>query len=677
MKKPHIVMSRRSVAKALAAAALSPSAFVVPAAANTPRPGAPAPGTVPLDILFSRPAYSGLSLSPSQRYLAAIVPMGDRQNIAVLDLESRTAARITSMTDTDVNSVSWANENRLVFTTGDLQGLTFESNGRVFGVDRDGRNGRSLIDPPAARGGFVARTAVVAGRVRGSEDEMLVFSNDRSATTVDVYRLNVNNGRRTLVNETSPGNVVSWVLDASQTPRATFSSDRPKRRYAFHAMLEGAKDWKLIAEWDEQLNNVIVPLAFDPAGPNRMYVASNRGRDTLALYSMDLASGELGPLIYGDDRYDIASFGLISPAGGAGLIFGSEDGRGKLLGLRYTADKPKVVWFDEAAARTQASVDAALPGLVNSFGVTQKRSLVFSRSDVEPGRYFIYDQERQRMEDTGIRTRPNIDPRQMRPMQPVTWKARDGLTIDGYLTLPANWTKGQPVPLVIHPHGGPWVRDNWGYNREVQFMANRGFAVLQPNFRGSTGYGARHLRLSYRQWGGTMIDDMIAGVEWAIAEGYADPQRLGVYGASYGGYSALMMLVRRPEMFKWGINYVGVTDMEVHQDTQPAQLFGDFGELAKVLNGDKRQDKEMFVDQSPARHVDRIRAPVLHAYGGLDRNVDFANGRVIRSAFERANKPFEWMFVADEAHGYVRAKNVLEYYGRMEAFMLKHTPQKA
>jgi acylaminoacyl-peptidase len=130
-------------------------------------------------------------------------------------------------------------------------------------------------------------------------------------------------------------------------------------------------------------------------------------------------------------------------------------------------------------------------------------------------------------------------------------------------------------------------------------------------------------------------------------------------------------------MFKWGINYVGVTDMEVHQDTQPAQLFGDFGELAKVLNGDKRQDKEMFVDQSPARHVDRIRAPVLHAYGGLDRNVDFANGRVIRSAFERANKPFEWMFVADEAHGYVRAKNVLEYYGRMEAFMLKHTPQKA
>lgn len=676
MKKPELLTSRRSVAKALAAAVLSPTAFVVPALANT-RP-AGAPGTVPLDVFFSRPAYGAISLSPSQRYLAAIVPLGGRQNIAILDLESRTASRITSLTDADVNTMSWANENRLLFTTGDQQGLAFQGDGRIFGVDRDGRNGRILIEPPTARGGNVLRLANIIGPVRGSEQEMLVTSNERSASTLDVYRLNVSNGRKTLVNETSPGNVSRWLFDRTQTPRATFSVDAPKRRYAFHAALAGKTEWKLIAEWNEQLKDVIVPMAFDPASPDKMFVASNRGRDTLALYSLDLATGELGPLIFGDDRYDIASFGLIPGPGDSGgsLIFGSEDGRGKLIGLRYNADKPRVVWFDEEAARTQASVDAALPGLVNSFGISQKRSLVFSRSDIEPGRYFIYDRERQRMEDTGIRTRPNIDPRQMRPMQPVSWKSRDGLVIDGYLTLPATWAKGQPVPLVIHPHGGPWVRDNWGYNREVQFMANRGFAVLQPNFRGSTGFGARHLLLSYKQWGGTMIDDMISGIEWAIAEGYADPQRLGAYGASYGGYAALMMMVRRPELFKWGINYVGVTDMEVHQETQPAQLFGDAAELLKILNGDRRQDRELFADQSPARHVDRIRAPVLHAYGGLDRNVDFANGRVIRSAFEKANKPFEWMFVADEAHGFRQDKNVLDYYGRMEAFMLKHTPAK-
>jgi dipeptidyl aminopeptidase/acylaminoacyl peptidase len=246
------------------------------------------------------------------------------------------------------------------------------------------------------------------------------------------------------------------------------------------------------------------------------------------------------------------------------------------------------------------------------------------------------------------------------------------LRVDGYLTLPSSWSQGKPVPLVINPHGGPWAKDNWNFSPEVQFLANRGFAVLQPNFRGSTGYGARHLRLSYKQWGGTMIDDMIAGVEWAIRQGFADPARVGAFGASYGGYAALMLLVRRPDLFRWGVNYVGVTDMEVHQDTQPAQLYGEFGELAKLINGDKRTDKDLFVDQSPARHVERIKAPVLHAYGGEDRNVDFANGRVIKAAFEKAAKPFEWMFVADEAHGYRQDKNVLDFYGRVETFLFRH-----
>jgi dipeptidyl aminopeptidase/acylaminoacyl peptidase len=321
----------------------------------------------------------------------------------------------------------------------------------------------------------------------------------------------------------------------------------------------------------------------------------------------------------------------------------------------------------------QASVDAALPGMVNVFNVQQKRTLVFSRSDVEPGRYFIFDQEKRSMEDTGVQTRPQIEPRRMRPMQPVNWTAPDGLRVDGYLTLPASWRKGEPVPLVIHPHGGPWAKDNWNFNPEVQFLANRGFAVLQPNFRGSTGYGARHLRLSYKQLGWPVVGGLVGCVEWAIKEGYADPSRVGAFGASYGGYATLMLLARRPDLFKWGVNYVGVTDMEVHQDTQPAQLFGEFGELAKVINGDKRTDRELFERQSPARHVDRIRVPVLHAYGGEDRNVDFANGRVIKVAFERAGKPFEWMFVADEAHGYRQDKNVLDFYSRVEAFITRHT----
>jgi dipeptidyl aminopeptidase/acylaminoacyl peptidase len=334
-----------------------------------------------------------------------------------------------------------------------------------------------------------------------------------------------------------------------------------------------------------------------------------------------------------------------------------------------------VIWFDEEAARLQASIDASLPGTQNVFDPSGERTLVQARSDTNPGEYYIYSKDRKVLEQTGIRTQPQFDPRDVRPTKSVVWKARDGVPIDGYLTLPARRGDG-PVPLILHPHGGPWARDNGYFNPEVQFMADRGFAVLRPNFRGSTGYGANHLRLGYKQWGATMVDDMLDGIDWCIQQGIADPARIGVYGASYGGYAALMALVRRPDLFKWGVNYVGVTDLVVHQDTQPAQLYGGFFNLAQKLTGDQKADAPLFEEYSPARHVAKIAAPVFHAYGGSDMNVAPENGNVIRSAFERAKKPFEWMFVADEAHGYRQDVNVFEFYRHFEKFMLANTPPR-
>ena len=206
-------------------------------------------------------------------------------------------------------------------------------------------------------------------------------------------------------------------------------------------------------------------------------------------------------------------------------------------------------------------------------------------------------------------------------------------------------------------------------------MANRGFAVLQVDFRNSTGYGSKILRGGYKQWGEKSQDDILDGALWAIKEGFADKDRIGVYGASYGGYSALMQLVRAPELYKWGINYVGVTDMFVHQDTQPAQRYSDFGTLAKRTNGDGKVDREMFERTSPTLQAAKIRAPVLHAYGGEDRNVNIANGIEIRSAFEKAGKPVDYIFVAEEAHGYREDKNVFMLYNRFDEFIKKNTPK--
>ena len=645
-------------------------------AADEPPQGKP----IPVEVLFKRPAYAGAVLSPNGRYLAVLGPVKGRRNLSVVDLESRAAKVLTSYETRDVEAIFWASNDRLLYTTGDQQGLEFRGDGGLFAIDRDAKNPRTLVEPLYTSNSFrfVYRVTSVLGRLKGNSDEVLVSANDRSEDSQDVYRMNVMTGRKSLLSLQSPGHVLKWVLDRDNEPRAALSHDEDKKRWWFSYRSAPDQPWAIAAQWDENLVGVTVPLAFDPLDATKMYVASNTGRDTMALFGFDMPSGKLGKLLYADDRYDISSFYLIgAPLGEGGrLVFGgSDEAPAKLIGIRYNADKPKTVWFDEKAARAQATVDAALPDTLNRFDVNQPRAIVFASSDTNPGEYFIFDQATRTLEDTGLKARPWIKPKTMAPMRYVTWTARDGMKIGGYLTLPLNFKAGAaPPPLILHPHGGPWAKDNWGFDREVQFMANRGFAVLQPNFRGSTGYGAQHLRSSYRQFGGTMMDDMIDGVDWAIKQGFADADRVGVYGASYGGYAALMALVRWPEKFKWGINYVGVTDLEISQDTQPAQLFGKFGPLAKVIIGDKRADKAMFETQSPARHVDRIAVPVFHAYGGEDRNVDYANGRAIRAAFESAGKPYEWMFDAKEAHGFRQPKTVVDFYTRFDKFIGANTP---
>ena len=660
--------------------AAGPAAALSPAAALAQQAGTAAPAArIPVETLFRKAAYRNITLSPNQKSFAATIQLDNRQNLVVVDLEKMKPVVLTRFEKADVNTVFWASDERLLYTTGDQQGLEFRGDGGLFAIDRDGQNARTLVEPLITNSAvrYVYRATKVLQRIKGSPDEVLVMANDRNADSQDIYRMNVLNGRKALLSFDSPGQVLKWVVDDDLQPRAALSMDMRRKRWWSSVRTADGKSWVKVAEWDEQLRDVVIPSVFDPTDPSQLYVSANVGRDTLAYFKFDTKAMKLGEMVAGTARYDLDSFLILPESGGEGgdLVFGgSDDARGKLIGLRANLDKPTTVWFDEAAERAQRTVDAALPGAYNRFDPSRRRTLVLSRSSVQPGAYYWFDQDKRTLEDTGIRVRPWIDPAQMAPMQYVTWTARDGMKIGGYLTLPRHYRKGAPVPLILHPHGGPWAKDNWDFRPEVQFMANRGFAVLQPNFRGSTGYGAQHLRASHKQWGGTMIDDMLDGVQWAIDQGYADKDRLGVYGASYGGYSTLMAMVKRPDWFKWGINYVGVTDMFVHQDTQPAQMRGDFAELAKALNGDQSADRAMFEATSPTRQIARIAAPVFHAYGGEDRNVDIANGNAIRAAFDKAGKPYEWMFVGDEVHGYRQDKNAFEFYNRFDRFIAAHTP---
>jgi dipeptidyl aminopeptidase/acylaminoacyl peptidase len=630
---------------------------------------------IPVETLFKRGEFRSLALSPDGKKLAAIAPSKGRYNLAVLDIEKRQLSRVTAFEDSDVNSYFWVNNDRLVFTTGDQQGFEFRGDGAVFAVNIDGSQAREL-NPSYRKQGDAGKVSfrfyAPLARVRGSEEDILVSTNERSADTDDVYRVNTRSGKKTLVTFDTPGNVVSWVLDANQVPRAAVVNIETELKRAFYYRADDKSPWQKIREWGLE-DDEMTPEAFDKNGV--LYVSSNIGRDTKALYEFDAAAKQLGKLVYGDDRYDITPPSEWGGLGSYGfLLFASEDDR-QLVGVTYVADKPKTVWLDETRKNFQAQLDRALPNTVNTFSsLRDSKMLVSAASDRDPGTFYLFDSRAPSLTEL---VKPNewIKPADMNEMRPITFSARDGMRIDGYITLPKSWKAGSPVPMIVHPHGGPWARDVWGFNPEVQFMANRGYAVLQVNFRNSTGYGKKLYRSGWKQWGDKSQDDILDGAMWAIKEGYADKDKIGVYGASYGGYSVLMQLVRSPELYKFGFNYVGVTDMLVHRDTQPA-WFGGARKRLDILNGNPTENREMLERTSPARFVSRIKAPVMHAYGGADRNVNPENGRVIKSAFEKAGLPVDYTFVADEAHGYREDKNRFMLYNKFDQFMKTNLPTK-
>ena len=625
---------------------------------------------IPVETLFKRSEFRTVTLSPNGKLLAAIAPFKGRNNLAVIDLEKKQLMRVTAFQDSDVNNYFWANNERLVFVTGDEQGFEFRGNGGVFAVNIDGSQDREL-NPTLRSGRTGIRGYQPLQRVRGSEDEIFVSARARSQDSNDVYRVNTRTGKRTLITFDTPGNVSLWTFDANQVPRAALVTTDENLKSAFYYRADEKSPWQKMYEWGPD-GDEIIPRGF--AGNGTLYVSSNVGRETKAVYEYDPVAKKLGKLVLGDDRYDIFP-GDIQGGAGTGRLFFGGGGEGDLAGVSYIADKPKTIWFDEERAKRQSQIDRALPNTINTIGAPiNGKMLVTSSSDRDPGTVYIYDANGPSLTEA-LRIAEWIKPQQMNEMRPISFTARDGMRIDGYLTLPKSWKAGAPAPMIMHPHGGPWARDVWGYNPEVQFMANRGYAVLQVNFRNSIGHGKTLFRSGWRQWGDKAQDDILDGVMWAIKEGYADKNKIGIYGASYGGYSVLMQLVRSPELYKFGFNYVGVTDMIVHRDTQPA-WFGGARKYLDILNGNPSENREMLERTSPARFVSRIKAPVMHAYGGADRNVNPENGKVIKAAFENAGLPVDYTFIAEEGHGYREDANRFMLYKKFDEFMKTNMPVK-
>lgn len=600
------------------------------------------PRLVPLTDFFRNPETAGYSLSPDGEHIAYMKPWEKRLNVYVRKVGEQAETRLTDARERDIAGSAWASNNRIVY----IQDTGGDENYRLHAVNIDGSGFKELTPFEGVRAGIV-------DPLEDNDDEMLISLNRRDPRVFDVYRINVNTGAMELSAE-NPGNVAEWLTDNDGRLRAAVTTDgvrssllyRETEKDAFHTVV--TTDFK----------NTLDPLFFS-FDNQRLYVASNIGRDKTAVYLYDVKGAKFLDLIYQHPEVDVS-----------GLL--RSKARKVITGVAFTTDKPQHDFFDPARRQLQEALEARLPGrrvAVTGMSRDEKRVIVRTFSDKSRGACYLYDHAAGRLEKLAELS-PWLNESDMADVQPIHFTARDGLTIHGYLTLPKGEISGR-LPIVVNPHGGPWARDVWGFDPETQFLANRGVGVLQINFRGSTGYGKAFWEAGFKQWGGKMQDDITDGVQWLIREGIADPKRIAIYGASYGGYAALAGLTFTPDLYACGIDYVGVSNIFTLLETLPP--YWELGrQMMYEMVGDPVKDQELLKQVSPVFHAGRIKAPLLVAQGANDPRVKKAESDQIVQALRQRGVDVEYIVKDNEGHGFHNEENRFDFYRRMEVFLARH-----
>jgi dipeptidyl aminopeptidase/acylaminoacyl peptidase len=665
-------------------------ALVPGARGDTPLPdnGAPKVWSSSIQDFFRRSKIADAGLSPSGKVLAAIVPGPEGRGMLVaMDVKQRAPWPVLGFNDIDITAFAWVNDRRLIVLAQDLKNrLPGRAAFRVGRGDqpRWGNPFEGLLYAVNADGSHLT-TLPLGGTPRGSygddsDDELMLTWNyigtDASRFNVDAYRLNTTlnwNRQLTLMANVPhdapsvvsgvPREATHLVFDGHFRVRAlTVVSKDEKREAVWYRKSEDAP-WTVLADVDIQ-HPGFWPAGFS-ADDKTLYVVVPENEDTLALYSYDTEGRHLGEKLIGVKGFDV------QPS----LIWSSRD---KVpVGVRIWADKPLVAWFDPDFDRAQKSVNAALPDTINELSCGEDPDspfLVFAHSDVQPGRYYLFDRKTAQLEEA-FGTRPWIDPARMSVMRPIRYPARDGLTLRSYLTLP----KGRPergLPLVVRVHDGPYERDYWGFDPEVQFLASLGYAVLQPNFRGSQGYGLKFFKAGWHGWGLAMQDDVTDGIEYLVAQGTIDRRRVCILGGGYGGYAALMGLAREPGLFRCGIDRGGWTDLGRLFHADRYNFFAPMGHQWGIheLVGDPDTMGGQLARTSPLQLVDRIKAPVLMVYGENDVLVPIQDGASMRDALEHHHVAVQWITMDSESHFLRMEESRYRYYDAVEQFLRKYNP---
>ncbi|MFL6695006.1 MAG: alpha/beta hydrolase family protein [Ramlibacter sp.] len=625
------------------------------------------PAPIPVQAFFEKPAVAEATISPTGRHVALVAANKDGRNqLVVVDTATLHLFVAAASRSLDVGRVRWVNEKRLVYSLSDPE-RSFSDYAYpvgLFAVDRDGNEHRDLTG--------MSRSAIVFGyfprlldttRMKDSDEIFVGYPQTDSRGDLDhvlARRVDTRTGRATPLD--GPPHPVDWDIGPGDVPRLVETRE-DEGRHAIQQWDDASRSWTKVESFDA-MRDVGGFSVIDFADANTAYVLRRpKGSNYSALYAYDLRTRTMSaePLVNAKG-FDLSA-----------SVIRSKD---RVLGIHYTTDAQSTAWFDPAMKKVQDQVDALLPSTVNRISVPVRAEvpvvLVSAYSDTDPGQYFVYDTQTQKLVSLAHR-RPAIDPARMARRDFVHYKARDGLDIPAWVTTPRDGRKG-PRPMVVLVHGGPWVRGgSWGWDDETQFLASRGYVVIEPEFRGSTGYGFQHFKAGWKQWGLAMQDDVADGARWAIAQGLADPKRICIAGASYGGYATLMGLAKDPDLYRCGVNWVGVTDIDlmysVHWDDS-SDIYKRYG--MPVLVADREKDAAQIKATSPVQLAAKIRQPLLLAYGGRDVRVPIRHGTEFRDAVMKTNPDVEWVVYPDEGHGWREFRNNVDFWTRVEKFLAKN-----
>ena len=600
------------------------------------------PHQIPVREFFRNPEKANFDLSPDGTHLSFLAPYQDRMNLHVQKIGSNEVNRITNVTERDIAGYYWADDEQLVY----LQDNGGDENFYLTVVDRTGKNDRPLTK-------FDGVKTQLIDDLEDIPDQAIVGLNRRNPEVFDAYRLNIRTGELDLIAE-NPGNIVGWITDHAGALRMAATTDGVNTTLLYRDTEE--EDFRPLITTN--FKESVSPLFFTFDNQN-FYASSNRGRDKSAIVKIDGTTGEELEVLFEHPEVDVSN-----------LSYSHQ--RKVLTGIAYTTWKTERKFLDEQAEQRYERLKQELGDYeiaVTSSNKNEDKFIVRTYSDRSLGAYYFYDATADTVEKIS-EVSPWLREAEMAEMKPITYAARDGLTIHGYLTLPVG-AEPKNLPVVVNPHGGPWARDRWGFNPEVQFLANRGYAVLQTNFRGSTGYGRTFWEASFRQWGLKMQDDITDGVNYLIEQGIADPQRVAIYGGSYGGYATLAGLAFTPDLYACGVDYVGVSNLFTFLQTIPP-YWKPMLEMMYEMVGNPEELKEQFEQTSPALQADKIKAPLLIAQGAKDPRVNVAESDQIVEALRQRGVEVAYLVKENEGHGFHNEENRFEFYEAMEQFLGKH-----